>query len=277
MADRYGLSRVWVMAAVLVSAVTVSAVPASAQATRPATHPAATQSRIERKTYVFKFEQIEREMEYALFVPSGYDKARKTPLLVALHGLLSNPQQIMRYPGLTDLAERYGYIVVAPMGFNNHGWYGAKPLVGVKGDDPKNLPELSEKDVLNVLAIVRDEYNVDPDRIYLMGHSMGGGGCWELAIRHPDLFAALAPIAPATVRPAEDLQKIKHIPVVLVQGGMDLLVPVRRVQPWAEQMKKLEMSHEYIEVPTGDHVGIAFTEMPKIFAFLDKQRRQPAK
>lgn len=272
MTNRNGLLRVW-----LAIVVFMSASAGWAQTTGPATRPAATQSRIERKTYAFKFEQVEREMEYALFVPSGYDKTRKTPLMVALHGLLSNPQQIMRYPGLTDLAERYGYIVVAPMGFNNHGWYGATPLVNVKGDDPKNLPELSEKDVMNVLAIVRGEYNVDPDRIYLMGHSMGGGGCWELAIRHPNLFAALAPIAPATARPAADLQKITHLPVILVQGGMDLLVPARRVRPWAEQMKKLQMRHEYIEVPAGDHVGIAFTEMPKIFAFLDKQRRQPAK
>src|SRR5262245_45777361 len=72
----------------------------------------ATQARIQKKTYDFK--DAKKEMEYALFVPTTYDKDKKTPLLVALHGLGSNPQQIMRYPGLTDLAEKHGYVVVAP-------------------------------------------------------------------------------------------------------------------------------------------------------------------
>src|SRR5437870_13672478 len=69
-----------------------------------------TQSRIEKKTYDFK--EAGKEMEYALFVPSTYDKEKKAPLMVALHGLGSNPQQIMRYRGLTDLAEQHGYVVV---------------------------------------------------------------------------------------------------------------------------------------------------------------------
>ena len=78
--------------------------------------------RIERRTYEFK--EAGKEMEYALFVPSGYDKAKKAPLIVALHGLGINPQQIIRSRGLVEQAEKYGYIVVAPMGYNTSGWYG---------------------------------------------------------------------------------------------------------------------------------------------------------
>src|SRR5262249_41262220 len=83
-----------------------------------------TTSRIEKKTYDFK--EAGKEMEYALFVPSRYDKEKKTPLIVALHGLGGNSQQMIRSQGLTDLAEKYGYIVVAPMGYNSSGWYGAQ-------------------------------------------------------------------------------------------------------------------------------------------------------
>src|SRR5262245_39236368 len=101
-----------------------------------------TQSRIEKKTYEFK--EAGKEMEYALFVPSTYDKAKKWPLMIALHGLGSNPQQIMRYRGLTDLAEKHGYVVAAPMGYNPRGWYGARTLGKGKKDDPENLSELSE-------------------------------------------------------------------------------------------------------------------------------------
>src|SRR5262249_45038720 len=115
------------------------AVPLPAQE-KPKTEPSkSTTPRIEKKTYDFK--EAGKEMEYGLFVPSRYDKAKKTPLIIALHGLSSNPQQILRYPGFTDLAEKYGYILAAPMGYNTQGWYGNKPPFGRK-PEPENLFEL---------------------------------------------------------------------------------------------------------------------------------------
>ncbi len=231
-----------------------------------------TQDRIQKKTYEFK--DAGKDMEYALFVPTGYDKDKKTPLVVALHGLGSNPQQIMRYKGLTDNAEKYGFIVVAPMGYNSQGWYGVKPPKAGK-TNPENLGELSEKDVMNVLELVRKDYNIDPDRIYLMGHSMGGGGTWHLGLKYPDLWAGLAPIAPAIFRNPDGLDKIKHIPVILVQGDKDNLVPVDGARKWAAEMKKLGMDYEYIEVAGGDHINIAFQNMDRIFAFFDKHKKMP--
>lgn len=230
-----------------------------------------TQSRIEKKTYQFK--EADKEMEYALFVPTTYDKEKKSRLLVALHGLGSNPQQIMRYRGLTDLAEKHGYLVVAPMGYNSGGWYGQPIPFKAKKVEPENLSELSEKDVMNVLEIVKKDYKVDPDRTYLMGHSMGGGGTWHLGIKYPDMWAGLAPIAPAIFRPAKDVEEIKHVPVILVQGAKDNLVPVAGARRWADEMKKLEMTYEYIEEPDGDHISIAAANMPKIFEFFNKHKR----
>jgi poly(3-hydroxybutyrate) depolymerase len=230
-----------------------------------------SQSRILKKTYFFQ--EANKEMEYGLFVPSAYTKDKKWPLMLALHGLGSNPQQILRYRGLTDLAEKHGYIVAAPMGYNQRGWYGIR--VPNRKVEPENLPELSEKDVMNVLGIVRKEYAIDSDRIYLMGHSMGGGGTFHLGIKYPDLWAGIAPIAPAVFRPASDVERIKHIPVIMIQGDDDRLVPVTSVRQWADQMKKLGMTYEYIEVPGGDHVRVAFQNMPKIFDFFDKHKRGP--
>lgn len=240
----------------------------------PAQEPAAkpTQSRIEKKTYEFK--EAGKEMEYALYVPTTYNKENKSPLIVALHGLGSNPQQIIRYRGFTDLAEKHGYIVVAPMGYNARGWYGTRgPKGGGKGD-PENLGELSEKDVMNVLEIVRKDYSIDPDRIYLMGHSMGGGGTIHFAIKNPDLWAALGPIAPALFfRQPTEVEKIKHIPLILVQGDKDNLCPVAVARRWVEQMKKFEMPHEYVEIAGGDHVSVAAQNLPKIFEFFNKHKR----
>jgi poly(3-hydroxybutyrate) depolymerase len=232
-----------------------------------------TASRVQTRSYEFK--DAGKEMQYALFVPSTYAKEKKTPLVIALHGLGSNPKQIMLYPGLTDQAEKYGFIVAAPMGYSSRGWYGQPiPKKLANKADPENMPALSEKDVMNVLAIVRKDFTIDDQRIYLMGHSMGGGGTWHLAIKHPDIWAGLGPIAPAIFQPATDVAKIKHIPVILVQGDEDKLVPVAWARSWADEMKKREMTYDYIEVAGGGHVDVAFKNIPRIFEFFDKHKKK---
>jgi hypothetical protein len=52
--------------------------------------------------------------------------SRATPLVIALHGLGSGTSYMMEYNNLVELAERYGYIVATPLGFNESGWYGAR-------------------------------------------------------------------------------------------------------------------------------------------------------
>jgi len=236
-----------------------------------------TGDRIEKKTYEFK--EAGKEMEYALFVPSKYAKDKKIPLMVALHGLGGNPQQMMRSRGLTDQAEQYGYIVVAPMGYNSSGWYGARAPGGPgKGKDaPKNLSELSEKDVMNVLELVRKEFTIDEKRIYLIGHSMGGAGTWHLGTKYPDIWAGLAPIAPAAFGQPTGLDKIKHIPVIVVQGDKDTLVRPEGTRRWVEKMKELSMTYEYLEIPGGGHGDVIGTGMPKIFEFFEKQHKKEDK
>ena len=79
---------------------------------------------------------------------------------------------------------------------------------------PNETSLKSEKDVMNVLEMIKKEFNVDENRTYLMGHSMGGGGTWHLGIKHAEEWAALAPIAPAIFgRDPKDLEKIKGTPV----------------------------------------------------------------
>ena len=71
----------------------------------------------------------------------------------------------------------------------------------------------AERDVMDVIAEVRRDYAIDPDRIYLMGHSMGGYGTWSVAMAHPDVFAAIGPISGGG--DASGMVKIAHIPECL--------------------------------------------------------------
>jgi poly(3-hydroxybutyrate) depolymerase len=245
----------------------------------PLSEPAKTVTgRVLKRTYEFK--EAGKEMEYAIYVPKGYDGTKSFPLVVVLHGLYSNPRQILGYPGFTKHAEEHGYILVAPMGYNSRGWYGSRGKGGGRGSDPKNLGELSEKDVMNVLELTRKEFKIDDKRIYLLGHSMGGGGSIHLAVKYPDIWAAIAPIAPAAYGSRTRLEAAKHIPAIVVQGDNDRLVSVAGTRRWIERMKELDMKHQYIEVKGGGHVAVAWQHFDKIFAFFDahtKGKRETVK
>ena len=89
-------------------------------------------------------------------------------------------------------------------------------------------------------------FKVDDDRTYLMGHSMGGAGTLYLAIKHPQRWAAIAALAPAAFAvDREGLSKIPKMPIMLVHGDMDTVVPVTVGRAWAEaQLIKYAYAYE---------------------------------
>ncbi len=224
----------------------------------------------------YEFKKAKKELAYQMYVPRNYydaiqsDADKKFPLIVALHGYGSNPQQIVGYPGFVRRAEKRGYIVVAPMGYNKKGWYGSHGQKGGYGDVPRNLGELSEQDVLNVLEITQKEFNIDPRRIYIYGHSMGGGGSIHLAMKYPDKWAAVAPMAPAMPWGLRNLEQAKSIPFFVVHGDNDKVLAVKKTRGFVEQMKELKMTHVYREVKGGDHVTVAWKYFDEIFDFFDE-------
>lgn len=103
------------------------------------------------------------------------------------------------------------------------------------------------------------------------GHSMGDAGTLYLGIKHPTNSAAIAAIAPAANGvDRETLASIKDMPVIIVQGDADTAVPVANTRRWADKLKELNMTHEYHEIPGGDHGSVIATGMPDIFAFFNK-------
>jgi poly(3-hydroxybutyrate) depolymerase len=143
---------------------------------------------------------------------------------------------------------------------------------GTAVTDPAEVTQLSEKDVMNVLEMIREEFNVDDERTSLMGHSMGGAGTMYLGVKYASNWAAIGAIAPATapagLRPETfSFEPARDVPVILVQGDEDTLVPVEGARRWVEQMDELDMTFQYIETPGGTHGSVIGTGMPDIFAF----------
>jgi len=233
----------------------------------------------------YEFKEAGKQMEYALFVPTNYKKRKRTPLVILLHGLGSNPQQVIGYQGITEQAEKYGFIVAAPYGYNSGGWYGSRGpgkdfglrLPQPAADAPENLGELSERDVLNVLELMRKEFNIDGKRTYLMGHSMGGGGSFYLGMKYRNNWAALAPLSPAIYSDPNELQTIADMPIIVVQGDQDTLVPVAGTRVWVAKMQELEMDHKYIEIAGGNHIT-SITQNPsmiaEVFTFLNSHKKK---
>src|SRR5688500_5553162 len=262
------------------------------------------------------FAETNEDIPYALFVSSKVKKDQKAPMIVTLHGLGGTHTTMMR-PNAIDLAEAGGYILLAPMGYNPRGWFGAPAPQGRRGNppanaapnatapnaaapnpaappaasaqggrgataagranganDPPNLRQLSEQETLQVIELVRKEFTVDDARTYLMGHSMGGAGTLYLAITYPQRWAAVAAIAPAAFSvDKEGLARIPKMPVMIVHGDMDTVVPTSVGRAWVEAMKSLQMNYQYIEVPGGDHGSVISSHQADIFAFFAKHLR----
>ena len=252
-----------------------------------------------------RFSETNEDIPYALFVSSKVRKDKNAPMIVTLHGIGGTHTTMMR-PNAIDLAEAGGYILLAPMGYNPRGWYGAPAPRGRRGappapnqepnaaaaspqgrrgafppgllndpNDPPNLRELSEKETLEVIDLVRKEFKVDDHRTYLMGHSMGGAGTLYLAIKYPQRWAAAVALAPAAFTvDREGLGRIPKMPIMLVHGDMDTVVPVTVGRAWAEAMKSVPMkTYQYIEVPGGDHGTVIGSHQAEIFAFFAKHSR----
>lgn len=131
-------------------------------------------------------DEVDGTPQYArAYLPAGYDPEKKWPLVLQLHGYNpANPQYVrwwsadLRHPNIdTEFPGGQQVIYVEPHGRGNTQYYG-----------------LGDNDVLRVLAESRRLFSVDDDRVYLTGESMGGWGTWNVATRHPDLFAAIAPV-----------------------------------------------------------------------------------
>lgn len=121
---------------------------------------------------------------YYLYAPPDYTPDKKWPLIVFLHGYVPSISVLDPWIPSDDqcaIAGKYGCLLLIPYGRRNTDFQG-----------------IGEQDVLASTAEVCKWYPVDPDRIYLSGVSMGGMGAWNLALRHPGMYAAVTPMCGQT-------------------------------------------------------------------------------
>jgi predicted esterase len=211
-------------------------------------------------------------MPYRVYVPKGYAASKATPLVIALHGLGANEDSFFdSYSQLPPrLAEQHGFLMAAPLGFRRDGFYGSN-LMGGADSASRRRTEYSEKDVLEVLRLMKAAYNVDESRIYLMGHSMGAIGTWALGSKYPQTWAAL--VAFSGVGAPSLAANMKALPHFVVHGDDDNTVNVSGSRSMVAELKKLNANVTYVEVPGGSHTDVVVPNLPKAFAFMAAQTK----
>jgi polyhydroxybutyrate depolymerase len=153
-------------------------------------------------------------------VPGSYDAAKPTPLVVVLHGYFSFPEYIGSFFKLGALAEDQHVLVVSPAGNanpdGNYFWNATDAccdLFGAKPDDDAYLTHVVEQ--------IKARYNVDPKRVFLIGHSNGAFMALRMACNHADVFAAAISIAGAQVASADACKPSQPVSVLQIHGDAD--------------------------------------------------------
>lgn len=239
----------------------------------------------QHRTYFFP--AAKKEMPYRLYVPMAWDGRSPLPLIVMLHGAGADENRYMDMNNkqMLRLAEQHGYVVASPLGYSRLGAYGTplrlpavfgQPEIAAKQraavtPEAEHTLELSEKDVINVLEIVLNEYPIDRSSIFLAGHSMGAGGTWYLGAKYSNLWRAIAPMSGPFVDQANyPWDRIRSMPVMMSEGTL-ALPSVQGSRAMRDWMLQHDFQFEYYEVKA-DHPGMVPLVLPAVFDFFDRFR-----
>ena len=149
-------------------------------------------------------------LSYWLYTPQSTDAPK--PLVLYLHGgsgkgsdlnAVLEAESLPRFLQEGQLAPD-AYVVMPQLPANCKGW----------SDRTAQL--------LQLLADIKAQYSIA--RTTLTGHSMGGTGCWQLALAHPETFCAAAPLSGSVQLTPQNLTSLQSLPVWAVVGSADTIV-----------------------------------------------------
>jgi predicted peptidase len=180
------------------------------------------------------------QMRYLLFTPKAYENSGDKKWIVYLHGGSRRGKYVeqLREPGfglpaIVDRSESFPFVVVSPQCPEGEYWTDTEAVIAL-------------------LDEVMSKYAIDASRVYLTGHSMGGFGTWYLAYKHPEKFAAIAPMSASLVTTAW-ASRLKMMPIWAFHGEKDNLVPVSDTQDLIDRLRALGNEVRFTVLPNRDH------------------------
>lgn len=130
-----------------------------------------------------RFVSSDVERVFSIYSPADVDADMPLPLVVNMHGAQGTAAVQEETSGLGALGEQEGFVVVAPQAL------GAVPIWNLSNDGP-DLAFVEE-----LIGATEAAMCIDLSRVYLTGFSMGGMMSMLLACRHPERYAAIAPVS----------------------------------------------------------------------------------
>jgi predicted peptidase len=197
---------------------------------------------------------------YLLFLPDEYEKTDKNwPMIIFLHGMgeRGSDLNLVKKHGPPKIVEKqkdFPFIVLSPQCPSDKFW------------------DQQVEVLINLIDEITEKYNVDIDRIYLTGLSLGGFGTWTLSAAAPERFAAISPICGGAEKFLA--QQIKNIPVWIFHGARDDIVPVRRSQEMADALKACGGDVKFTIYPDAGHDSWTQTyDNPQLYDWFLKHRK----
>jgi len=200
---------------------------------------------------------------YVLRTPEGYgsDKAGKHSLILFLHGAGERP-------GGLDVLKQLG-----PMGYA--GRTSGFPFIVAAPKCPEG--QSWDADALNAfLDHLLAKYQVNPDRVYLTGFSMGGAGTWELGMKHAERFAAIAPLCGRAIPLL--VGNLWKAPVWAFHGEKDDVVPISNSKEMIGYLTGMDNTDARLTTypEMGHEIWGRVYSSPEIYAwFLQFSRKPP--
>ena len=214
----------------------------------------------EKKEFVFTEGKV---LPYRILYPENYDKNKKYPLLLLLHGAgergKDNEKQLTCGSKLFITAENrknFPAIVVFPQCPEESFWAVTKidrtttPFkIEFDYTAEPNWPLAAANALVKKLS---NEEGVDKSRVYISGLSMGGMGTFESVYRYPDLYAAALPICGGGDVNHYD-KRVAKVPFWVFHGAVDAVVNPQLSRDMVEKLKSLKAEVKYSEYPGVNH------------------------
>ena len=231
--------------------------------------------RYESRTYS---DSGDRQLPYRLLKPANYDAQKKYPLVLFLHGAGErgddNWKQLVH--GMRDFAsdsvmKEYPCFVVAPPCPTGKRWVEVDWSAD-KHAAPEEISPWLEMS-LKVVESLEKEFSIDSNRLYITGLSMGGYGTWDAIQRHPQRFAAAAPICGGGDE--SQAERLAKLPLWVFHGAKDNVVKPERSRNMIAAIKKAGGSPKYTEYPNAGHNSWSATySNPEYYKWLFSQQRE---
>jgi predicted peptidase len=210
----------------------------------------------------FKFEKdVKLILNYIVYLPQNYDASEKWPLILSLHGSGERGNNI-------DNVKKWGIHKILRENDNF-------PFVVVSPQCPiGEIWEMKFNALTDLLDKIEKDYNIDNERIYLTGYSLGGYGTWNFAILNPEKFAAIVPISGGAISPQRALH-LENLPIWVAHGDSDTVVQFEESKRIVDCLKTYNPNIIFkVYEGAGHEVCTTAYEDPELFEWLLKQKRK---